>query len=97
MIGHWMTLEFEEREEVLEFIEVTGEHSGEQLPDVVEKLLHEMKLAFKVGKQSTSNISTKCTIIYVAHILFRSSVQDIFDQGSWQSSPALPDTRPADI
>jgi hypothetical protein len=34
VIGHWISKNFEEREEVLEFIEVTGSHTGEVLAEM---------------------------------------------------------------
>jgi hypothetical protein len=38
IIGRWYTADFEEREEVLEFVEVRGSHAGEDLAKIVEKL-----------------------------------------------------------
>ena len=34
IIGHWFTPDFEEKEDVLEFIRVEGEHSGERLAEI---------------------------------------------------------------
>jgi len=67
IIGHWMTPEFEEREEVLEFIEITGEHSGEQLADVVEKLLGELMLKhklFSITGDNAGNNGTMCDSLF---------------------------------
>jgi hypothetical protein len=44
IIAHWITPEFDEREEVIEFIELKGSHTGEQLAEIVERTLEELKL-----------------------------------------------------
>ena len=43
-----MTPEFDEPEEILEFVEVRGSHTREALAIVVEKLLTELKLRQKL-------------------------------------------------
>ena len=48
IIGHWITADFQEREEVLDFIELTGSHTGEVLAVYVEKLLKEINVTEKL-------------------------------------------------
>jgi hypothetical protein len=36
VIGHWLTHDFEKREELLDFIEIEGRHSGENLAESVK-------------------------------------------------------------
>ena len=67
IIGHWITPEFEEREEVLEFVEVTDKHTREQLAEVVEALLVELKLKhklFSITGDNAGNNSTLCESLF---------------------------------
>ena len=76
IIGHWMTLEFEEREEVLEFVEVRGSHTGEALAIVVEKLLTELKLKQKLFTITGDNAGNNGTL---CNTLFKSLVKQFDD------------------
>jgi hypothetical protein len=63
IIGHWYIPDFEEREEVLEFIEIHGLHTGEVLAEAVEKILEELKIKhklFAITGDNASNNSTLC-------------------------------------
>ena len=64
IIGHWYTPDFQEREEVLEFIEVIGEHTREHLVKLVEKLLQELKLKHKLFAITSDNASNNSTLCY---------------------------------
>jgi hypothetical protein len=67
IIGHWYTKDFQEREEVLEFIEVKGSHTGEQLAEHVEKLLEELKIKhklFAITRDNASNNGTLCQSLF---------------------------------
>ncbi len=67
IIGHWYTPDFEEREEVLEFVELKGSHLGEELASVVEKLLGELKLKpklFTITGDNVSNNGTLCQSLF---------------------------------
>ncbi|KAK9364536.1 ribonuclease H-like domain-containing protein, partial [Lipomyces kononenkoae] len=59
VIGHWLTEDFEYQEEVLEFKELEGPHSGANLADTVEELLIELDLEHKLisitGDNATNN------------------------------------------
>jgi hypothetical protein len=45
IIGHWITPDFEKRDELLDFTEINGPHSGENLAEVVLKMLVELDIA----------------------------------------------------
>jgi hypothetical protein len=67
IIGHWYTQDFEEREEVLEFVEMKGSHTGEQLAEVVENLLQELKLEhklFSITGDNAGNNGTLCQSLF---------------------------------
>ena len=77
IIGHWITPSFDEREEVLEFVEVYGSHTGEALAIVVERLLTELKLKqrlFTITGDNASNNGTLCDA------LFRTLAKDFDDK-----------------
>ena len=57
VIGHWLTEEFEYREKVLEFKELHGPHSGENLAAAVESLLIELGLEQKLLSITGDNAS----------------------------------------
>ena len=67
IIGHWYTPDFEEREEVLEFIEIHGPHTGEVLAKAVEKTLEELKIKhklFAITGDNAGNNGTLCQALY---------------------------------
>ena len=67
IIGHQITPEFKEREEVLEFIEVQGSHTGEALAIIVKKLLTELKLKqklFIITRDNTGNNGTLYEVLF---------------------------------
>lgn len=67
IIGHWITPDFEEREEVLEFIEVRGSDTGEALALVVERLLVEFNLQgklFTITGDNAGNNRTLCNALF---------------------------------
>jgi len=67
VIGHWLTPEFEEREEVLEFVELKGSHSGDELAKVVEKVLQELQLKpklFAITGDNAGNNGTLCQSLF---------------------------------
>jgi hypothetical protein len=57
IIGHWLTDEFEYRERLLEFAELQGIHSGENLAGVVENMLIELSLEDKLVSITGDNAS----------------------------------------
>ena len=58
-IGHWYTPDFKEREEVVEFIQVEGEHTGERLAEVTMKLL-EYQIDPALGIARNHRDGSKC-------------------------------------
>ncbi|KAJ5300165.1 hypothetical protein N7508_007408 [Penicillium antarcticum] len=57
VIGHWLTDEFEYRERLLEFAELQGIHSGENLSIAVENMLIELGLEDKLISITGDNAS----------------------------------------
>ncbi|OAQ58956.1 hypothetical protein VFPPC_11895 [Pochonia chlamydosporia 170] len=67
IIAHWITPEFDEREEVIEFIELKGSHTGEKLAEIVEKTLEELRLKPKllaITGDNAGNNGTLCQSLY---------------------------------
>jgi hypothetical protein len=64
IIGHWYTSDFAGRDEVLEFLQVEGEHTGERLVEITMKLLEELKLKQKLFAITGDNASNKGTLCY---------------------------------
>ncbi len=79
IIGHWFTPDFEEKEEVLEFIRVEGEHSGERLAEITMQLLQNLKLKDKLFAITGDNASNNGTLCY--H-LFQQLKEEYDDQPS---------------
>jgi hypothetical protein len=42
IMGHWISPEFEKREELLEFTDICGPHSRENLAEIVMRMLEEL-------------------------------------------------------
>ena len=69
IIGRQYTTDFEEREEVLEFVEVRGSHVGEDLAKVVEKLCTELSIRdklFAITGDNAGNNGTLCQSLYTS-------------------------------
>jgi hypothetical protein len=67
IVGHWFTADFDEREEVLEFVEVHGSHTGEVLAEAVLKVLNELKIKhklFSITGDNAGNNGTLCQSLY---------------------------------
>ncbi len=79
IIGHQYTLDFKEREEVLEFIQVKGEHTGERLVEITMKLLEELKVKHKLFAIIGNNASNNSTLCYY---LFQRLREEYDDQPS---------------
>lgn len=62
IIGHWYTPDFEEREEVLEFVETHGSHTGEILAEAVMKILEELKIKYKLFSITGDNAGNNGTL-----------------------------------
>jgi hypothetical protein len=62
IIGHWLTEEFDYQEKVLEFAELHGAHSGENLATAVETTLIELGLEHKLITITGDNASNNETM-----------------------------------
>jgi len=68
MIGHWWTEDFQEREEVLEFIEVIGSHDSPALANIVLELAEELKIKqklFAIYGDNVGNNGTLCESLFM--------------------------------
>lgn len=78
IIGHWLTDDFEYRERLLEFAELQGIHSGENLAITVENMLIELGLEDKlisITGDNASNNEAMASELYFS-LSDRSGVQD---------------------
>jgi hypothetical protein len=67
IIGHWITPNFEKREVVLDFAEIQGPHSGQNLADCLLTVIQELDIAPKVltiTGDNAGNNGTLCDILY---------------------------------
>ena len=67
IIEHWYTPDFEEREEVLKFIEIHGSHTGEALAEAMREILEKLKIKhklFAITGDNAGNNSTLCQTLY---------------------------------
>lgn len=69
VIGYWITPGFEKREALLEFMELVGPHSGENMTFAVVNLLQELDIAPKIltiTGDNAGNNGTMCDTLHVA-------------------------------
>lgn len=67
VIGHWLTSNFEYKEWILEFSEIQGDHTGENLAESVENMLIELNLELKlltITADNASNNEALCDYLY---------------------------------
>lgn len=67
ILGHWITPDFEKRDELLEFTEINGPHSGENLAEVVLKMLAELDIAPKLLTITGDNAGNNGTLCDSLH------------------------------
>jgi len=63
IIGHWLTEDFVYKEAVLEFKEIEGVKSGENMARIVFELLHELDIKYKLLSITGDNASNNETLI----------------------------------
>ncbi|KAK9312050.1 hypothetical protein V1524DRAFT_466634, partial [Lipomyces starkeyi] len=63
VIGHWLNQDFEYQERLLEFKEIEGAHTGENLAEMVENLLIELDLEYKLLTITADNASNNETLV----------------------------------
>lgn len=62
VIGHWLTPNFEYRERVPEFSEISGSHSGENMAELLRNMLSELQLEDKLLTITADNASNNETL-----------------------------------
>jgi hypothetical protein len=67
ILGHWITPDFEKRDELLEFTEINGPHSGENLAEVVLKMLAELDIVPKLLTITGDNAGNNGTLCDSLH------------------------------
>ena len=68
VIGHWITPSFEQREVLLDFVELVGPHSGENMAFAVLDLLQELDIAPKlltITGDNAGNNGTMCDMLHL--------------------------------
>lgn len=63
IIGHWITAEFQHREHVLEFREIQGVHSGENMAEVLQTTLAELKIEHKLLAITADNAANNESLL----------------------------------
>lgn len=63
VIGHWLTADFEYKERVLEFTELCGIHSGENMAQLVQEMLTELQIEHKLLTITADNAANNETLM----------------------------------
>jgi hypothetical protein len=80
VIGHWITPDFEKREELLEFAEIRGPHSGENMAEVLFTTLEELQIAPKLLTITGDNAGNNGTLCDYLHAELLRQYDDEDDQ-----------------
>ncbi|KAJ5981346.1 hypothetical protein N7522_013767 [Penicillium canescens] len=80
IIGHWISPEFEKREELLEFTDICGPHSGENLAEIVIRMLEELDVAPKLLTITGDNAANNGTLCDSLHAELLKNYDDKDDQ-----------------
>jgi len=80
VIGHWITPDFEKREELLEFTELHGPHSGENMADILLTMLEELEIAPKLLTITGDNAGNNGTLCDALHADLLKTYGDEDDQ-----------------
>ena len=67
IIGHWISPEFEKREELLEFTDICGPHYGENPAEIVMRTLEELDVAPKLVTITGDNAANNRTLCDSLH------------------------------
>ena len=67
IVGHWLTEDFEKREELLDFVEIEGRHSGENMAERVKSILEEFEIAEKLLTVTGDNAGNNLTLCDFLH------------------------------
>lgn len=67
IVGHWLTPDFKLREDLLEFIEIDGLHSGENLSTIVKSVLETFQIEHKLLTITGDNAGNNLTLCDYLH------------------------------
>jgi hypothetical protein len=67
VIGHWVSTDFKYQERVLEFSELAGSHSGENMAETLQKMLVELRIEGKLLTITADNASSNETLASVLY------------------------------
>ncbi|KNG84621.1 hypothetical protein ANOM_006431 [Aspergillus nomiae NRRL 13137] len=87
IIGHWISPEFDKRDELPEFTEINGPHSGENLADVVLNMLDELAIAPKLLTITGDNAGNNGTLYDSLHDQLRKKYNN--DDGYFRIRPLI--------
>lgn len=76
IIGHWITPEFSYREKVLEFTEIEGSHTGENMAYIVDGVLDELNLKRKLLAITSDNASSNLTMVSELYYCLEENLDD---------------------
>ncbi len=71
VIVHWITFDFEWKDEVLDFCEVIGPYIGENLAQILFECLEEYKCSVKVLTLTGDNASNNASLIRNLQLLLQ--------------------------
>jgi hypothetical protein len=81
VIGHWITPDFEKKEELLEFTEIRGPHTGENLAEILILMLKELEIVPKLLTITGDNAGNNGTLCDCLHTeLLKTYDDDANDQ-----------------
>jgi hypothetical protein len=63
VIGHWLTADFQYQERVLEFAEIEGPHSGQNMAELLQQTLAELQIEHKVLTITADNAANNETLM----------------------------------
>jgi hypothetical protein len=67
VVGHWLTPDFKLREDLLEFIEIDGLYSGENLSTIVKSVLETFQIEYKLLTITGDNAGNNLTLCDYLH------------------------------
>ncbi|KAK9364368.1 hypothetical protein V1509DRAFT_643760, partial [Lipomyces kononenkoae] len=81
VIGHWLTEDFEYKESVLEFEELVGVHSGDNMAQMVLDVLKELDLTKKLIAVTADNASNNGTFVETLGLMLEEEGDDVRFRG----------------
>lgn len=71
MIGHWLDSDFHYHERVLEFGEIYGPHTGENIAELLHSTLEELELEHKILTITADNATNNESLISELYFNFK--------------------------